>query len=149
MKDNGREDPAFFITNHTDSEAGDLITRYAQRWNIENNIDEAVSFFHLNALSSSILIKIHLDVLLTMIADTLYYHLAQSLRGFEHCDARKIFRHFIDLPAKISVSHEEILVRYPLRAHSPVLRSAGFDKWAKPIAWLGDRKLRFIWGDPK
>ncbi len=149
MKDNGREEPAFFITNDMKASVGDLIARYAKRWNIENNIDEAVSFFHLNALSSAILIKIHLDVLLTMIADTLYYHLAQSLRGFEQCDARKIFRHFIDMPAKISVTKEEILVRYPLRAHSPVLRSAGLDKWAQPVSWLGERKMRFVWGDQK
>jgi len=149
MKDNGREEPAFFITNDMKASVGDLIARYAKRWNIENNIDEAVSFFHLNALSSPILIKIHLDVLLTMIADTLYYHLAQSLRGFEQCDARKIFRHFIDMPAKISVTKEEILVRYPLRAHSPVLRSAGLDKWAQHVSWLGERKMRFVWGDQK
>jgi len=147
MKDNGREDPAFFITNDTESAVEEIVARYAKRWNIENSIDEAVSFFHLNALSSPILIKIHLDVLLTMIADTMYYHLAQSLRGFEHCDARKIFRHFVDVPAKIALSKDEILVRFPLRAHSPVLRCAAFDKWAQPIAWLGGRKLRFVWGD--
>jgi len=147
MKDHGREEPAFFITNDSKALPEDVIARYAKRWNVENAIDEAVSFFHLNALSSPILIKIHFDVLLTMIADTLYYHLAQTLRGFERCDAPKIFRHFIDMPAKISVDKAEIMVKYPLRAHSPVLRSAGLDKWSEPIPWLGNRKLRFTWGD--
>lgn len=146
MKDHGREEPAFFITNDTKATAESVIARYAKRWNVENSIDEAVHFFHLNALSSPILIKIHLDVVLTMMADTLYYQLAQSLRGFESCEARKLFRHFIDMPAKIAVTKDEILVRYPLRAHSPVLRSAHLDKWAPPISWLGNRKLKFEWG---
>ncbi len=147
MMDHGREEPAFFITNDFKNSAETIIGQYARRWNVENTIDEAIHFFHLNALSSPILIKIHFDVVLTMISDTLYYHLAQMLRGFETCEARKIFRHFIDMPAKITVTKEEILVKYPLRAHSPVLRSAGLDKWTTPISWLGNRKLRFQWGD--
>jgi len=40
----------------------------------------------------------------------------------------------------------EIVVKYPLRAHSPVLRSAGLDKWIESISWLGNRKLKFQWG---
>lgn len=149
MKGNGREEPAFFVTNDRKSSVADIISRYCKRWRIENGIAEAVGFFNLNMLSSPILIKIHFDVVLTMIADTLYYHLAQSLRGFEKCNAEKIFRHFIDMPAKIEVTENTINVRYPLRAHSPVLRSANLEAWAQPISWLGNRKLVFSWGDSK
>jgi hypothetical protein len=146
MKGNGREEPAFFITNDDDTSTSDIIQRYAKRWRIENSIEEAVSFFNLNALSSPILIKIQFDIVLTMIADTLYYHLARQLRGFEDCDAERVFRHFVDSSAKIKVSGDEIIVRYPLRAHSPVLRSAGLEKWAPRISWLGNRKIRYVFG---
>jgi len=146
MKGNGREEPSFFITNDQDRETRDIILKYSKRWNVENGIEEAVAFFNLNALSSPILIKVFFDVVLNMIADTLYYLLAQSLKGFEECDAKKIFRHFIDMPARIDVQGDRILVRYPLRAHSPVLRSAGLDKWAPAISWLGNRRLLFQWG---
>jgi DDE family transposase len=146
MKGNGREEPAFFITNDDDASSADIILQYSKRWRVENSIEEAVSFFNLNALSSPILIKIHFDTVLTMIADTLYYHLARSLRGFESCNAERIFRHFVDVPAKIKINGDEIHVRYPLRAHSPVLRSAGLEKSAPPISWLGNRKIRFAWG---
>jgi len=147
MKGNGRDEPAFFITNDTKSRVVEIITHYCKRWRIESGIAEAVNFFNLNMLSSPILIKIHFDVVLTMIADTLYYHLAQSLRGFEKCNAEKIFRHFVDMPADIEVSESTIRVAYPLRAHSPVLRSAKLDAWAKPISWLGNRRIVFSWGD--
>src|SRR3989338_4163215 len=115
MKGNGREEPAFFITNDFKSSAKETILQYSKRWRVENSIEEAVSFFNLNALSSPILIKIHFDMLLTMIADTLYYHLAQSLKGFENCNAERIFRHFVDMPAKIKIEGDEIHVHYPLR----------------------------------
>ena len=55
----------------------------ARRWRVETGIAEAVTFFHLNALSSPILTKVHFDIALTMIADTLYTMLARRLRGFE------------------------------------------------------------------
>jgi hypothetical protein len=147
MKGNGREEPAFFITNDRKSSTKDIVSSYAKRWRIENSIAEAISFFNLNKLSSPILIKIHFDVVLTMIADTLYYYLAQSLRGFEKCNADKIFRHFVDMPAKIEVTAETIFVRFPLRAHSPVLRSAKLDSWSQPISWLGNRKVLYSWGE--
>ena len=146
VKGNGHEQPAFFITNDFKASCKEIILRYAKRWNIENVIEEAVAFFNINALSSPILIKVHLDLLLTMIADTLYYHLAQQLRGFEACDAKTIFRHFIDMPARILVDNKHVHVKYPLRAHSPVLRSAGLDKWTAPLSWLGNRTVRFSWG---
>ncbi|MGK5086475.1 transposase [Bdellovibrionota bacterium FG-2] len=147
MKGNGREEPAFFVTNDQEASTAEIILRYSKRWRVENSIEEAVSFFNLNALSSPILIKINFDVVLTMIAATLYYHLAKSLRGFESCNAERVFRHFVDMPAKIQIKGDEIHVHYPLRAHSPVLRSAGLENWAPPISWLGNRKLRFSWGE--
>ncbi|MEK7357259.1 MAG: transposase, partial [Bdellovibrionota bacterium] len=147
MTDNGREDPAFFITNNVSASAKEIVEQYAKRWNIENSIDEAVQFFNLNALSSPILIKIHFDVVLTMMADTLYYHLAQDLRGFEACEAAKLFHKFVNMPAKIVVRPDEIVVAFPLRATSPVLRSAKLDRACPPISWLGNRKLRFLWGE--
>ncbi len=49
----------------------------------------AVKLFHLNALSSPILIKKHFDLVMTMIADSLYYRLAQNLRHFEEYNAPK------------------------------------------------------------
>ena len=141
---NGREEPVFFLTND-DASTSDVILSYSKRWRVENSIEDAVSFFNLNALSSPILIKIHFDTLLTMIADTLYFHLAQHVRGVESCNAARIFRHFVDTPAKIKTKGDEILVYYPLRAHSPVLRSAGLEKWAPIISWLANKKLRFSW----
>ena len=69
-----------------------------------NVIAEAVKFFNLNALSSPILVKVHFDVIMTMITDTLYSLLSRKLRGFEACDAAKIYRLFVKDKARVSLN---------------------------------------------
>ncbi len=66
---NGREKPTFLVTNDTSSSSAQIVSTYARRWRIENGIAEAVKFFHLNALSSPILIKVHFDILMTVISN--------------------------------------------------------------------------------
>lgn len=145
MRDNGHEKPTFLISNDDESPIAVLVSRYARRWNVENGIAEAVKFFNLNALSSPILVKVCLDVVMTMIADTLYYLLAQRLRGFEECNAPKIFRHFIRGKGQITVAGDEIVVRFPKRAHNPILRAIDWRKLPDRATWLGNRRLRFEW----
>lgn len=95
VRGNGREKPSFLISNDFETPVELLVGNYARRWRVENGIAEAVKFFLLNTISSPILTKVHFDVVLTMIADTLYSRLAQQLRGFEDCDTPKISRHFV------------------------------------------------------
>lgn len=128
VRGNGREKPTFLITNDFESPVELVVGNYARRWRVENGIAEAVKFFHLNALSSPILVKVHFDILMTVIADTLYSMLAQKLRGFEECDAPKIYRNFVRGKGIVEVSGGSIAVTYPKRAHNPILRQVSWDK---------------------
>ena len=122
MRGNGHEKPTFLITNDFELPLELLVGNYARRWRVENGIAEAVKFFHLNALSSPIVTKIHFDVALTMVADTLYTMLARKLRGFEDCDAPKLYRHFVRGKGMVEVDGRTVNVIYPRRAHNPILR---------------------------
>jgi hypothetical protein len=144
LKGNGHEKPAFLITNDFESPAELLVSKYACRWHIETGISEAVKFFNVNALSSPILLKVQFDMVMTMIADTLYWRLAQNLRGFEKCDASKIFRNFVHGKGHVAICKNEIKVTYPKRAHNPILRAVNWHNINKMIPWLGDVKLSFI-----
>lgn len=141
LRGNGREDPAFLITNDLAAPAERIVSDYARRWRVENVISEAVKFFNLNALSSPILVKVHFDVLMTMIADTLYSMLAQKLRGFEQCDAQKIYRHFVRGKAAIDIRGGTVQVAYPRRAHNPILRNVPWHRLPQTISWLDGAKL--------
>lgn len=127
MKNNGREAPTFLISNDTELPVELLVGNYARRWRVENGIAEAVSFFNLNALSSPILIKVHFDVLMTLVADTLYTLLARKLRGFEECDAPKLFRHFVKGKGTIAIHNGHVTVAFPRRAHNPILRAVPWE----------------------
>ncbi len=123
LRGNGHEKPTFLITNDFETPVELIVGNYARRWRGENGIAEAGKFFHLNALSSPILIKVHFDVALTMVADTLYTMLAQKLRGFEECHAPKVYRHFVQGKGTLAVKGNEITVTFPRRAHNPILRN--------------------------
>jgi len=122
VRGNGHEKPSFLITNDHDADLAALVGDYARRWRVENGIAEAVKFFNLNALSSPILTKVHFDVVLTVIADTLYTMLARKLRGHEDCNASKIFRNFVAGKAAVRVDGPKVVVTFPRRAHNPILR---------------------------
>jgi len=146
LKGNGHEKPAFLITNDFDSPAEVLVSDYSCRWHIETGISEAVKFFHINALSSPILLKVHFDMVMTMIADTLYWRLAQNLRGFEKCDANTIFRSFVHGQGVVGVKGNEITVAFPKRAHNPVLRNVPWQRLPMDVPWLEDAKLTLVFG---
>jgi hypothetical protein len=141
MRGNGREKPAFLITNDFEMPLEMLVGNYARRWRVENGISEAVKFFHLNALSSPIVTKIHFDIALTMIADTLYTMLARKLRGFEECDAPKIYRHFVQGKGLVEVDGRMVNVTYPRRAHNPILRKVPWKNLPNRLPCIGNSKL--------
>jgi transposase len=141
VRGNGHEKPAFLITNDFHTPVELIVGNYSRRWRVENGIAEAVKFFHLNALSSPILIKIHFDIALTMMADTLYTMLAQKLRGFEDCDAPKLYRHFVKGKGVISTHNGGINVAFPKRAHNPILRSVPWNHLSDQIPGLGGARL--------
>jgi len=144
IRSNGHEKPVFLISNDFDSPLELIVGNYSRRWRVENAISEAVKFFNLNALSSPILVKVHFDVIMTMIADTLYSMLADNLRGFEDCDAPKIYRHFVKGKGKIVAKNENLSVIYPKRAHNPILRAVPWHRMPSVLNWLEGANLQLV-----
>jgi len=145
--DLGHEDPTVLLTNQIDRSAQRLIERYAQRMLIENNIADGIDFFHMDALSSAVAMKVNLDLQLTLMASSLYRLLGAKVgRGYERARSRHIFRDLVDATATVSISTQEIIVRFQKRAHNPLLIAAGFDKIDTAVPWLDDKKLRFVFG---
>jgi transposase len=145
IKDHGRAQPTFMISNNDNMKLLDILIVYAHRWHIENTLSELIKFFSLNALSSPIMIRIHFDILWTVIADTLYHLFAKDLRRFEGCRAPKIFKQFIDMPGRIKYDGERFTVKIRKRATTPIL--LGVEKLNKEIRipWLDNKPLKVVW----
>ena len=114
---------------------------------IENSIKDGIDFFHMDALSSAVAMKVNCDLQLTLMASSLYRLLAERIgRKYEHAKSRHLFRDFVDAIAKVTVGESEIVVRYQKRAHNPLLVAAGFDRNETIIPWLGSKRLRLVYG---
>lgn len=147
VADLGHEKPTLLLTNQMRRSAAKLIGRYARRMLIENNIEDGVNFFHLDALSSAVALKVNCDVQLTLMASSLYRHLGQRIgHGYETVKSRHLFRDFIDATATIVIDKRTVVVQYQKRAHNPLLAAAGFDTTDIRIPWLGNRHLEFQFG---
>jgi len=147
ITDLGHEQPTLLLTNQLRRSPAHLIGRYAQRMLIENNIADGIDFFHMDALSSAVALKVDLDLQLTLMASGLYRLLARRIgRGYERTQSRHLFRDFVDASATVCIGPREIEVQFHKRAHNPLLVGAGFEKADVAIPWLGGRRLRLLFG---
>jgi len=143
----GHEKPTLLLTNQMRRSAAKLIGRYARRMLIENNIADGVNFFHMDALSSAVALKVNCDVQLTLMASSLYRYLGQRIgNGYETAQSRQLFLDFIDANATVLLDERTVVVRFQKRAHNPLLVAAGYDTTDIRIPWLGNKRLQFQFG---
>ena len=143
----GHEQPTLRLSNQLTRSASHLIDRYAQRMLIENNIEDGINFFRMDALSSAVAMKVNCDLQLTLMASSLYRLLAVRIgNGYEIAKSRHLFRDLINASATITIGDEAIAVRFQKRAHDPLLVAAGFHETNVAIPWLGGKRLRLVFG---
>jgi hypothetical protein len=140
--DLGHEEPTILLTNNFRSGCATLVTRYAQRMLIENGISEAIQFFHLDALSSMVGLKVDFDLQITLMASALYRLLANRVgREYQHATAKKIFRNLLDVSATVAILEREVVVTVDKRAHNPYLVASHLADEPTPMPWFGDKRL--------
>jgi len=138
----GHEEPTVLLTNHLRSSCATLVTRYAHRMLIENGISEAIQFFHLDALSSMVGLKVDFDLQITLMASSLYRLMAEHIgREYQRAQAKKIFRNLLDVSATITIQEQAVIVKLDKRAHNPFLVSSGLADKPTPMPWFGDKRL--------
>jgi hypothetical protein len=147
VTDLGHEEPTIVLTNQLRRSAAHLVGRYAQRMLIENGIADGIDFFHMDALSSAVAMKVSCDLQLTLMASSLYRLLGERLgNGYASAKSQHIFRDFINAVATVLIGEHDITVRFQKRAHNPLLMAAGFAKSDLPVPWLGKKRLRLLLG---
>jgi len=140
--DLGHEEPTILLTNNLKSGCPTLVTRYAQRMLIENGISEAIQFFHLDALSSMVGLKIDFDLQITLMASSLYRLLAARVgREYGKAEAKTIFSNLLEVSATVQIDENEVIVSLDKRAHNPYLVASQLTDQPVPMPWLGNRRL--------
>jgi hypothetical protein len=144
ITDLGHDEPTILLTNDAKSTPKNIITRYAKRMLIENALSDAVRFFHIDALSSSVGFKIDFDMALLVLASGLYRLMARRMRGYNDAQARQIFRDLIDMPADVTITENEVRVRFHRRAHLPIVLASGLVDKPVKVPWWNGRTLRLV-----
>ena len=142
VQDLGHDEPTILLTNQRHTPAPALLTRYAQRMLIENALSDAVRFFHIDALSSAVGLKVDFDMALLVLASGLYRLVARRMRGYGDAQARQIFRDLIDMSADVEVSDKEVTVSFHRRAHLPILLASDLMEKLVPVPWWKGLPLR-------
>ena len=139
----GREKPALIITNDFTLKCTEVVVKYCHRWLIEKAISEQIEFFHLNRLSSSMVIKVDFDLTMSILAYNLYRLFASETGKYSSFTAPKIFDKLISNSGTIKINDQTIEVIMKKKRSMPVLLSSlkKFEPLEYP--WLHNKQLRF------
>ena len=75
----------------------------------QDGIADGIDFFHMDALSSAVAMKVNCDLQLTLMASSLYRLLGTELgKEYTNAKSRRIFRDFIDATAVVTIDSSTI-----------------------------------------
>ena len=136
--------PVLLITNDFDSSLSAILRRYARRWLVEQSISEQLAFFHLNRLSSSMVIKVDFDLAMTVLAYNLLRLLALDLPpGYQRLAPRSLYERLLCNGADIALTPDRCTVSLKKKRDLPALLHALQAVGTPAIPWLGNRQIVF------
>jgi len=145
IKVKNKNKPVFIVSNDKELSLKKILELYAHRWHVEKELSELVTFFNLNALSSTIILRVHFDVLYTLIADTLYHRFTYDLRRFDANIVQTIVKKFVNMPGRVVYDGNKFIIQVRKNGYTPILKK--IDKLQKPfrVPWLDSKLLEIVW----
>ena len=139
----GKIKPALIITNDFELKLEEVVRKYSKRWLIEKTISEQIEFFHLNRVSSSMVIKVDFDLTMTITAHNLYRLLAMDLERYSHMSDISIYEKFIMNSGEIEVVNKNIIVKLKKKKNLPLLLSVMKNFNSQQYSWTGNKNMIF------
>ncbi len=130
------------ITNDLETSLAAVLRRYARRWLVEQSIAEQLVFFHLNRLSSSMVIKVDFDLTMTVLANNLLRLLSLDLPpGYRRLTARRPYEKFLCNAAEMALEPDRCRVSLKKKRDLPALLEALQAVGPCGMPWLGNRRV--------
>ncbi len=139
----GKLKPALIITNDFEKPLQDIIRIYARRWLVEKTISEQIEFFHLNSVSSSMVIKVDFDLTMSIFTQNILRLFALDLPGYSHLTAQSLFDRFLNTSGSVEIADKQITVRLKKKRNLPAILTAMSPFQNIPLTLLKGRTLRF------
>jgi hypothetical protein len=139
----GKVKPAILITNDFDLSIEKIIRKYTRRWLVEKTISEQIEFFHLNHVSSSMVIKVDFDLTMSILAYNLYRIFARDLPRYEHLTAQTVYEKFILNEGDIQIDEQQITIDLKKKRNLPMILENMAQFSNVEYEWLDGRKIKF------
>jgi hypothetical protein len=139
----GKIKPAVMLTNDSDLTIDEAVRKYARRWLVEKGISEQIDFFHLNRLSSSMVIKVDFDMVMSILAHNLYRLLALSFERYKQFSDERIYEKFIANSGDIDIKDTQIRIDLKKKRELPVLLDFLKNSCDVNYPWMNNKKICF------
>jgi hypothetical protein len=139
----GKIKPALLITNDFDKPCAEIIRKYTRRWLVEKSISEQIEFFHLNKVSSSMVIKVDFDLTMSILAHNLIRLYALDLPGYTHVADYTFYNKFLSMSGMVDIRADKVIVSLKKKRNLPAILSAMEQFKKMKLGFLGKRKLIF------
>ncbi len=140
----GKIKPALVITNDFDEKVEIIIRKYARRWLVEKAISEQIEFFHLNRVSSSMVIKVDFDLIMSITAHNIYRLLARELERYENISDQTIYEEFIRNAGEVDITEDEVKIFLKKKRTLPAMLTAMQNFAEQKYLGLKNKKLIFF-----
>jgi hypothetical protein len=140
---NGKIKPAVMLTNDFDLSIEAIVRKYARRWLVEKGIAEQIDFFHLNRVSSSMVIKVDFDMVMTILAHNLYRLLAMEFDRYKNMSDDRIYKKFIANSGEIEIENDKIRIDLKKKRELPQLMEYIQKSNTVKYPWLGNKNICF------
>ncbi len=140
----GKIKPALVITNDFDEEIEIIIRKYTRRWLVEKAISEQIEFFHLNRVSSSMVIKVDFDLIMSITAHNIYRLLARELERYENISDQTIYEEFIRNAGEVDITEDEVKIFLKKKRTLPAILTAMQNVAEQKYLGLKNKKLIFF-----
>lgn len=140
----GKIKPALIITNDFKIKTEKVVRKYCRRWIVEKGISEQIEFFHLNRISSSMVIKVDFDLTMTILAHNIYRLFALDLERYSDFSDERIYEKFIANNGSIEIDGTDINIELKKKRDLPQIieTTNKFNNLIYP--WLNNMKLNFL-----
>jgi hypothetical protein len=139
----GKIKPALVITNDFDISTDKVVRKYCRRWIVEKCISEQIEFFHLNRVSSSMVIKVDFDLTMTILAHNLYRLFALDLERYSEFSDERIYEKFIVNNGNIEITENQIIVELKKKRDLPQIIEMMKNYSDVNYQWLENRRIVF------
>lgn len=140
---NGKIKPAIIITNDSVLPIEQIIRKYARRWIVEKSISDQIDFFHLNLVSSSMVIKVDFDLTMSILAHNLYRLFALELDRYADLSVQRLYDKFVLNGADIEIRDQNIAVQLKKKRDLPLILEVMPKFNQQKYSWLGDKTITF------